>query len=77
MAAGGDLGASLGPQLVGIVTDTAMAAKPILDFASTLGLSAEQLGMKLGILVGALFPIIAIPVYTYFRSVCLSSGYIA
>ena len=67
MAAGGDLGASLGPQLVGIVTDTAMAAKPILDFASTLGLSAEQLGMKLGILVGALFPIIAIPVYTYFR----------
>ena len=67
MAAGGDLGASFGPQLVGIITDAAIASQPVLDLAAGLGLSPDQLGMKLGILVGALFPIIAIPVYANFR----------
>ena len=30
-----------------------------------LGLTAEQLGMKLGMLVGMLFPLIGIPLYLY------------
>ena len=63
MAAGGDLGASIGPQLIGIVTDTAAANPGIAAFAGNLGLMPEQLGMKLGMLVGALFPLLAIPVY--------------
>lgn len=49
MAAGGDLGASFGPQLVGMVTDSAVA----------LG-STEALGMKCGMLVGMLFPLVGI-----------------
>jgi len=61
MAAGGDLGASVSPQLIGIVTD-AVAASP---FASALaldtGLSPEQLGMKAGMIIAALFPIAAVP----------------
>ena len=65
MAAGGDMGASVGPQLVGIVTDIAMQSRLTLNIAQNLNISAEQLGMKLGMLVGMLFPLIAIPVYLY------------
>lgn len=67
MAAGGDMGASFGPQLVGVITDLAIANPTIVEIGTALSLSAEQLGMKLGILVGALFPICAIPVYANFR----------
>lgn len=63
MAAGGDLGASLGAQLVGVLTDTVAAAPQGAALALRLGLSAEQLGMKVGLLVGALFPLAAILVY--------------
>ena len=63
LAAGGDLGASVAPQLVGVVTDAAMANEAVLRLATELGLSAEQCGMKLGMLVGMLFPLAAIAVY--------------
>ena len=65
MAAGGDLGASVGPQLVGIVTDTALADPTLAQLAQTAGLSPDQLGMKLGMLVGALFPLVGIAVYAH------------
>ena len=65
MAAGGDFGASVGPQLVGIVTDVAMNNPTVMTIAQNIGLMPEQLGMKLGMLVGMLFPLIAIPVYKY------------
>ena len=68
MAAGGDMGASVGPQLVGVVTDLAIAIPTVSDLAATLGLAPEQLGMRLGILIGTLFPLCAIPVYAHFRS---------
>ena len=67
MAAGGDLGASVGPQLVGIITDAALAIPALSSTAAELGLAPEQLGMKLGMLVGMLFPLIAIFVYGYIR----------
>lgn len=67
MAAGGDLGASIGPQLVGVVTDAAISIKELVLFAETLGLTPEQLGMKLGLLVGMLFPLVGIPVFAYMR----------
>lgn len=63
MAAGGDLGASVVPQMVGIVTDLTVAHPEAVAFAESLSLSPDQLGMKLGMLVGALFPLISIPVY--------------
>ncbi len=56
MAAGGDLGASLAPQLLGIVTDAVAASS--LAAGSTL--SPDQLGMKIGMLVCAIFPIVGI-----------------
>ena len=66
MAAGGDLGASVGPQLVGVITDGVAAADWGVALAARLSLQPEQLGMKCGLLVGALFPLVAIFVYGCF-----------
>jgi len=63
MASGGDLGASVGPQLVGLITDAAMEIPAAAELARNLALTPEQLGMKLGMLVGMLFPLLGIPVY--------------
>lgn len=63
MAAGGDLGASVAPQLVGIITDAVIANPVAATLSTTLNLAPEQLGMKLGMLGGMLFPLIGICVY--------------
>lgn len=65
MAAGGDLGASVAPQLLGAITDAALFSPRLLDAATRLGVGAEQLGMRLGMLVGACFPLLAVAVYYY------------
>jgi fucose permease len=58
LAAGGDIGASLGPWLMSVVTEQA----PRLPLFQALGagLSAEQLGLRLGMLVGTIFPLGAV-----------------
>lgn len=66
MAAGGDLGASVAPQLVGVVTDLAEKSPKLTEFAANLGLSGNQFGMKLGMVLGALFPLIGIIFYFRF-----------
>ena len=63
MAAGGDLGASVGPQLVGIITDAVIGSPDMVSLAFRLGLAPEQLGMKMGMLCGMLFPLVGIFVY--------------
>ena len=65
MAAGGDLGASAGPQLVGVITDGIAASTGGVNLASTLGITVEQLGMKCGMLLGMLFPLVAIFLYLH------------
>ncbi len=65
MAAGGDLGASVGPQLVGIVADVSIESQSVIALAERFNLTAEQLGMKIGMSVGALFPLLAIPLFVY------------
>lgn len=58
MAASGDLGASVAPQLLGIIVDKVKVS----DFAQEIGavhnLSPEQVGLKAGMLVTAVFPLI-------------------
>lgn len=56
MAAGGDLGASIGPQLIGAVTDAMIATG-----------AAEQAGLRAGMLLAALFPLLAAVVYFMLR----------
>lgn len=65
MAAGGDLGASVGPQLVGVITDNVIASPGAASLALSLGLAPEQLGMKMGMLCGMLFPLAGIFVYLH------------
>jgi MFS family permease len=62
MAAGGDLGGSIGPQLVGALTDFVIASNGMSEFAQTLGMTLEQLGMRIGLLVGAVFALLGIVV---------------
>ena len=65
MAAGGDLGASVAPQLIGIITDAVANSEGCISLANSLGLLPDQLGMKIGMLCGMLFPLVAIFVYSY------------
>ncbi len=62
MASGGDLGASVAPQLMGIVVDKVAVSNFAVDLATKTGLTAEQIGMKAGMIVTAIFPIIGIAV---------------
>lgn len=65
MAAGGDLGASVGPQLIGIITDATISSSKTIAIASSIGISPDQFGLKLGMLSAMLFSLIAIPLYLY------------
>lgn len=58
MAAGGDLGASVAPQLMGIVIDQVAASEMAARLSTTLMLTTEQIGLKAGMAVSAVFPII-------------------
>ena len=63
MAAGGDMGAAVGPQLVGVITDAVVGFGGAANWAQGLGLTIEQLAMKLGLCVGFLFPFLSIFIF--------------
>ena len=75
MAAGGDLGASVAPQLVGLISDFAISNQTLSEFATKLGLAPDSLGMKLGMLVGMLFPLAAIVLYSRIRRMRKRGGF--
>ena len=58
MAASGDLGASVAPQLLGIVVDKVKETAFAAELGSSLSLSAEQIGLKAGMLTISVFPIL-------------------
>ena len=63
MAAGGDSGAAVGPQLVGIITDLVADSRQGIAMAQNMGLTPDQLGMKCGMLAGVVFSVIAVAIY--------------
>lgn len=65
MAAGGDLGGSVAPQLMGIIVDTVSVSNFAHNLSNTLSLSAEQIGMKTGMIISSLFPILGIMLLIY------------
>ena len=58
MASAGDFGASLAPQLMGIVVDNVSVSKFALEMSNTLNLSPEQIGLKVGMLITSTFPVL-------------------
>ena len=60
MAAGGDLGVSVAPQLFGVIADAVSTGSLFAEFAGKLGLSPEQLGLKCGMLASVIFPLAGI-----------------
>ncbi len=68
MAAGGDFGGSLAPQIVGAVVDFVSASNWSQSLTAALNITAEQLGMKAGMLSAAAFPILGIFLTMYMRS---------
>ena len=63
MAAGGDFGAAVGPQMIGAVTDAVAANGGMIALAERLALTPDALGMKVSMLLGALFPLGAFILY--------------
>ncbi len=57
MAAGGDCGASVAPQLLGGIVDAVSVSDWAVQLGATLSLTPEQVGMKAGMLVAAVFPL--------------------
>lgn len=60
LAAFGDIGCSLGPWLTGLVSDLTQHNETLLTYAAETGLTAEQLGLKSGLAVAGIFPILMI-----------------
>lgn len=67
MAAGGDLGASICPQLVGIVIDKVSISQWAESLGSTISLAPEQIGFKTAMLMTALFPIMGFLLLSYMK----------
>lgn len=67
MAAGGDLGASIAPQTLGIIVDSIALTEWAKAFGSTLALSPEQVGFKVGMLMAAAFPILGVFLLIYMK----------
>jgi len=57
LAAAGDIGASAGPQMMGMLADAAPNFPALTQLSATLG--PENLGLRAGTLVATLFPLIA------------------
>ncbi len=67
MAAGGDFGASVAPQAIGIIVDKVSQSSWSIPISESLSVTPEQLGMKLGMLFAATFPILGVVVLLYIK----------
>ncbi len=65
MAAGGDFGGSVSPQILGAVVDKVSGSSFALELSSTINLTPEQIGLKTGMLIASIFPLIGIGVLLY------------
>lgn len=74
MAAGGDLGASVAPQTLGIIVDNISLTKWAQTFGNTLSLSPEQVGFKVGMLIAAIFPALGVILLVYMKKEFRKAG---
>lgn len=67
MASGGDLGASLAPQIVGIISDKVSMTDFAYKLSAVFNITAEQVGMRTGLIVSGLFPLAGIILIVYMK----------
>ncbi|MBQ7961914.1 MAG: MFS transporter [Clostridia bacterium] len=67
MAAGGDFGASVAPQLLGIIVDKVTVSEWATQLSGTISMTPEQIGMKTGMLTAAFFPILGVVLLLFMR----------
>lgn len=67
MAACGDFGSSVAPQLLGIVADNIAVSSFAAGLSQSTGMLPEEIGLKTGMLVAAFFPLAAVFVVMYMR----------
>jgi len=60
MAAGGDMGASVAPQIVGIISDKFSLTNVASNISEILCISTEQVSMRAGLLVAGLFSLLGV-----------------
>ena len=60
MAAGGDMGASIAPQILGIVSDKFALTDIAIKISNIFSISIEQIGMRTGLFVAGLFPVMGV-----------------
>jgi len=58
LAAGGDLGAAVCPQMLGIIADVVSLSDGGVAFAAKTGMTPDQLGMRAGLLIASVIPLI-------------------
>lgn len=69
MAAGGDMGASVAPQLMGIIVDKVSVSDYAVNLSVSSGTAPEEIGLKVGMLIAAIFPILGTLLLIYIRKV--------
>ncbi len=74
MAAGGDFGASVAPQLLGYLVDEVSPSSWAASLAGTLSLTPEQVAMKFSMLIGALFPVLGTLLLLYMHRYFAAHG---
>lgn len=60
VASGGDCGSSFAPQLMGIITDAVSSSGFAASLSSSLGISTEQVGLRTGMIISAVYPLIGL-----------------
>ena len=67
MASGGDLGASVAPQTLGIIVDKISITQWAENLGSTMFLTAEEVGFKVGMLMAGVFPTLGLILLAYMK----------
>ncbi len=65
MAAGGDLGASVAPQMLGIIVDKVSESAFAINLSQTTSMATDEIGLKVGMLIASVFPILGIGLLIY------------
>ena len=67
MASGGDLGASVAPQTLGIIVDKISITQWAENLGNLVSLTAEEVGFKVGMLMAGVFPALGLILLAYMK----------